>query len=583
MTDMITIPKGELESLKERVRNLAREKSYLQVAAELLNRLSGVPGLENVVESILHLVLETIGGGAISLYYLLGDELWVADVQGGRRRLEVADDPLVREVLETRRFHLAEMTKTPEGMTAPDMQELSIWVQPLMVGPELVGVLRLEGVLFGNGEPLERLTPFFNYAALVIRNEISGHSALREAYEELRAANMELVQEMEERRRVEESLRLTQFSVDRASEIIFWIDADGRLFYVNELAVRRLGYPRPELLGMTVGTVAPAFPEEAWPLHWRKIRKQGAITLESRFRTRDGSEFPVEVTVNYLELENNEYAIASARDISRRKQVERQLALAYEQARHELNAAAEMQKHLLPSPAAICGLDFAWRYIPCRFVAGDIFNYFRLDETRIAFYLIDVAGHGVPAAMLSFTLSTILSPKNGQLRRLIPRPPGYEVIPPAEVVAELNRQFQSGPDVASYFTMTYGLIDLIDHHLTLVQAGSPYPLLVSRAGDVSQVGSGGPPVGLLERMTYEEVRVPFGPGDRLVLCSDGVTECAGRNGDFFPQELVTDLLLEGADRPLAAALDLLGDELRRWRGREEFDDDVTILVVGREE
>jgi PAS domain S-box-containing protein len=581
MRAMITISRMELAALKERVCSLARESSNLKATVELYNRLSAVPGLENVVENILRLVLETIGCGAISLYYPIGDELWVADVNGGRRRLEEADDPLVRKVLETRQFQLTAVRKTDVGMTAPDLQELSIWVQPLLVGPELVGVLRLEGVLFGDGEPLERLSPFFNYAALVIKNEITGYSVLREAYGELRAANEELVHEMVERRRVEESLRLTQFAVDRASDIILWIDVEGRLFYVNELAVRLLGYSRTELLGMTVGVVAPVFPDEAWPLHWRKIRKQSAITLESRLRTKDGSEFPVEVTINYLELENNEYAIASVRDISRRKLEERQLALAYEQARKELHSASEMQKHLLPPPADLCGFRFAWCYIPCRFVAGDVFNYFQMDESHLAFYLIDVAGHGVPAAMLSFTLCTILSPKNGQLRRLIPQTPGYEIISPREVVAELNRQFQSGPDVASYFTMIYGLIDLNADNLTLVQAGSPHPLLVTRDNQVSEVGDGGPPVGLLEEMIYEEVTIPFAPGDRLVLCSDGVTECADRGDDFFPQELLKQLIREGSDRTLSELLELVGVELRRWRGRDENDDDVTILAIER--
>ena len=581
MSGMITLPKSELDALKERTRNLAREKSNLLSTVELFNRLSAVPGLENVVENILRLVLETIGCGAISLYYPLGDELCVADVHGGRRRLEEADDPMVRKVLETRHFELEAATKSPSGMTAPDLQELSIWVQPLLVGPELVGVLRLEGVLFGTGEPLERLSPFFNYAALLIKNEIAGYSVLREAYGELRAANEELVHEIVERRRVEESLRLTQFAVDRSSDIILWVDVEGRLFYVNEMAVRLLGFSRPELLGMTIGVVAPAFPDDAWPLHWRKIRKQGTITLESRFRTKDGSEFPVEVTVNYLDLENNEYAIASVRDISRRKQEERQLALSYEQARSELRSAAEMQTHLLPPPADLCGFRFAWCYTPCRFVAGDVFNYFQLDETHLAFYLIDVAGHGVSAAMLSFTLSTILSPKNGQLRRLIPHAPGYEIIPPREAVAELNRQFQSGPDVASYFTMTYGLIDLSADHLTLVQAGNPHPLLVTRGDQVSEIGTGGPPVGLLEEMSYEEITVPFGPGDRLLLCSDGVTECADRKGVFFPQDLLKQFLSEGIDHTLAQLLDLVGDELRRWRGRDDYDDDITILGIER--
>ncbi len=582
MTEMITIATAELDSLKERLRKLTRDTSRLQVAAELINRLSEVPGLDNVVETILQLLLESIGCGAISLYYPVGDELWVADLHGGRRCLEEADDPLVRQVLVTRCFQQSPVTKTKRGLTAPDPREFSIWAQPLLVGPELVGVLRLEGVLYDNGEPLEHLSSFFNYAALVIKNEITGYSVFREAYDELRTANEELVREMVERRRVEESLRLTQFAVDRASDIIFWIDVEGRLFYVNELAVRLLGYSRAELTGMTVGVVAFVFPDNVWPLFWQKIRKQGAVTRETRFRTKDGSEFPVEVTINYLQLENNEYAIASARDISRRKHEERQLALAYERARTELRAAAEMQKHLLPPPAAIRGFRFAWCYIPCCFVAGDVFNYFQLDETHLAFYLIDVAGHGVSAAMLSFTLSTILSPRNGQLRRLIPRQPGYEIIPPLEVVAELNRQFQSGLDVASYFTMTYGLIDLTAHYLTLVQAGSPHPLLIT-GSQVEKIGCGGPPVGLLDGMTYEEITIPFAPGDRLILCSDGVTECTDRNGDFFPQDLLKQLLCEGADRPLSELMELVEDELRRWRGRDDYDDDVTILCLQREE
>jgi len=582
MTELNTIPKADLESLREQVRSLTVEKSLLQAAADLMNRLSAVTGLENVVENILRLVPETIGGGAVSLYYPVGDELWVADVHGGRRHLEETDDPLVRQVLETRRFLSVAGTASSSGMTAMELQGTSTWLQPLLAGPELVGVLRLEGVCSDDDEPLQSLSSFFNYAALVIKNEIAGYSVLREAYDELRTANEELVHEMIERRRVEEALRLTQFAVDQAPDINFRLNAEGRFLYVNELAIRLLGYSRPELLGMTVGVVAPVFPDDVWPLYWRKFRQHGAITLESRFKTKDGSVFPVEVTVNYLELENNEYAIVSARDISRRKQIEKQLALAYEQACTELRAAAEMQKHLLPPPAAICGIRFAWRYIPCRFVAGDVFNYFRLDESHLVFYLIDVAGHGVPAAMLSFTLSTILSPRNGQLRRLVPYLPGYELVPPAEAVAELNRQFQSGLDVASYFTMAYGIIDLASDELILVQAGCPHPLLITRDGQVSEVGSGGPPVGLLEGVTYEEVRIPFAPGDRLVLYSDGVIECAGRNGDFFPQELMQQLLREGADRPLSELLDLVGDELRRWRGRDDYDDDVTILGIERE-
>ena len=87
------------------------------------------------------------------------------------------------------------------------------------------------------------------------------------------------------------------------------------------------------------------------------------------------------------------------------------LSLAYASARRDLEAAAEMQKALLPQP----GLELrevlpAWRFLPASYVAGDIFNVHQVDEHRTCFYVLDVAGHGVPSAMLSFTLSKLLAP-----------------------------------------------------------------------------------------------------------------------------------------------------------------------------
>lgn len=121
------------------------------------------------------------------------------------------------------------------------------------------------------------------------------------------------------------SLRLAQFAMDRALDTIAWIGPDARFLYVNEAACRNLGYSREELLTMTVHDIDPNFGPEVWPEHWQQLKEWGSLTFESCHRHKDGRVFPVEVSVNFLEFEGQEYNISLARNISRRKQVEAEL------------------------------------------------------------------------------------------------------------------------------------------------------------------------------------------------------------------------------------------------------------------
>lgn len=128
-----------------------------------------------------------------------------------------------------------------------------------------------------------------------------------------------------ERKKAEEALRLTKFSVDRAGDSVFWMGPDARFIYVNDIACRRLGYSREELLSMTVHDVDPDFPIEVWPEHWRDVKQRKSFIIESRHRTKDGVVLPVEITINYLEFEGQEYNCAFARDITERMQAEQDL------------------------------------------------------------------------------------------------------------------------------------------------------------------------------------------------------------------------------------------------------------------
>jgi len=128
-----------------------------------------------------------------------------------------------------------------------------------------------------------------------------------------------------ERKRAEKELRLMKFSVDHAADAVFWNDKARRFIYVNEAACRSLGYTHDELLSMTVHDVDLVSSQETWEQEWEIARQRRSFLLESRQRARDGRVFPVEITVNHMEFEGEEYNCISARDITERKRAEEEL------------------------------------------------------------------------------------------------------------------------------------------------------------------------------------------------------------------------------------------------------------------
>lgn len=131
-----------------------------------------------------------------------------------------------------------------------------------------------------------------------------------------------IIVDITERKRMEQKLRLTQFSVDHSADAVFWTGRDARIIYVNHAACRSLRYSCDELLSMTVHDIDPDFPEDVWSDHWRELKQLGTLKFESHHRTKDGLVFPVEITANYISHEGSEYNCAYARDITDRKQAE---------------------------------------------------------------------------------------------------------------------------------------------------------------------------------------------------------------------------------------------------------------------
>ena len=130
-----------------------------------------------------------------------------------------------------------------------------------------------------------------------------------------------------ERKRTEQALRVTQFSIQHAVDAVFWVDAQARILDVNHAACTILGYTREELLSKTVHDIDPNFPPEAWPAHWEDLKARRSFSFETDHRKKDGTTIRTETTVNYLIHEGREFNCVFMRDITERKRAEAQLHL----------------------------------------------------------------------------------------------------------------------------------------------------------------------------------------------------------------------------------------------------------------
>jgi len=265
----------------------------------------------------------------------------------------------------------------------------------------------------------------------------------------------------------------------------------------------------------------------------------------------------------------------------------RKLEEAYSVIKDDLEAAARIQYSLIPQKVEhFSGITFDWLFCPSLFVAGDIFNIIRIDENTLAFYLLDVSGHGIPAALLSTTLSRVLTPTPnfaGPMRRPLVLPPYYSITAPQDVVAELNERFFDDSIQSQYFTMVYGIIDIHSAVGTLTQAGHPSPIHQSSDGTVRLIGDGGFPVGMIPEAEYDEHSFTIDIGERLFLYSDGITECRGKDEIMFGIDRLLQIIRDGYSLSIRDLMTAIERELAEFRGNSQFDDDISLLVMERRE
>jgi len=246
----------------------------------------------------------------------------------------------------------------------------------------------------------------------------------------------------------------------------------------------------------------------------------------------------------------------------------------------DLKAAAEIQRALLPASDLVLGsVRSTFLFQPCEQVGGDLFHAFSLDERFLAAYMVDVAGHGVTAAMLATQVAQALSPQGGVIMPRKRRGRVRRPRPPVEVLSYLDRQFPIERFNRS-FTMVYLLLDQRTGRFSYTCAGHPPILQVTAKGRVLQHGKGGTMIGLGELAgEREEGQGTWEPGDRLFLVSDGLLERL--NGEDLPAALaeLADMAAALHDQPLEEVRNAVRYRVDKGMSRCRMCDDISLLVI----
>ena len=129
----------------------------------------------------------------------------------------------------------------------------------------------------------------------------------------------------------DQTLALAEFTIQRCGDAIIFHDCQGVILNANRAACRHLDYSEQELIGLTIQDINPDSTQETWQTFWRQLKQAKTLSFEARHRSRSGTIIPIDVTVNYLEFDKQEYAVGFIRDITGRKKIEDEKAAAFEE------------------------------------------------------------------------------------------------------------------------------------------------------------------------------------------------------------------------------------------------------------
>ncbi len=234
----------------------------------------------------------------------------------------------------------------------------------------------------------------------------------------------------------------------------------------------------------------------------------------------------------------------------------------------DVELAAQVQRLFLPmGRPAIAGLEIAGMMQPSRGVGGDYYDYIPIDAHTTQVIIADVAGKGVPAALLMSATAAAMRLEANRDRNML------------QQVERLNTEIGAVSDPERYVTLLVAEIDTDKRIIRYVNCGhNPALLFRATTGTLTRLNSSCPPIGLSAEEICELAWADLSPGDVVVFYTDGVTEAENRFGEEFGMERLSATVRRGSSLPAEDLMVDIYNSAADFCG-DDFNDDVTILVV----
>jgi len=339
---------------------------------------------------------------------------------------------------------------------------------------------------------------------------------------------------------------------ERMPSLVMIADNELKIEEINDVYLILFGKPRQEVLGTRCGNAlgcAFAVSENSLcgetsncgncrirqraleALHGKEISGAETERLIHTFFINGQKETKhFEFSTRYIKFQGRELVMLILFDVTELELQKQRLEKKQAKINEALDAAGCIQKSLLPLDLPFQdSVKFAWTCIPCDEIGGDILNVFALDDKHMGFYMLDVAGHGVPSAMISVLVYQLMAPHSDTLVNRQISPPAIRE--PQEVLEILNKEFPFSR-FERHFTIIYGVLDVTSGMMKCSNAAHCPPVILPRRGELNILETSGTIIGL-EGVPFGQESVQLMPSDKVVIVSDGLTEAFNPAGKMF--------------------------------------------------